>query len=89
MSPGTEGPHSRVQQMGEVLSKSILSQGLVEATRMLTYGGARGRSLLAMEEMERLQLDNVSLHSASSDGAAAGQSSSTPRDETAQVMWCA
>ncbi|KAK7090158.1 uncharacterized protein [Littorina saxatilis] len=66
-------------QMAEVMSRTLLSQGMVEGVRALMHDrGSRG-----VEDVESLALDEQSLLSVSPD-VTGGQSSSTPRDD-AQV----
>jgi hypothetical protein len=63
-------PH--VEQLAEVLSKSLLSQGMVGAMR----------SLRALRGVDRLSLGDASLLSTSPDSVS-GAASSTPRDDAA------
>ena len=74
-----------VDHAAEVMAKSLLSQGMVEAVRVLTGDHSTGDTLQSLEEVEPLPLDDVSLLSGSSDGTAAAHCSSTPRDEATQV----
>ena len=71
--------NQEIDRVAEVMAKSLLSQGMVEAVRALTRDCSAGS---ALEEVEQLHLDDVALWS---DSAATGQNSSTPREEATQV----